>query len=103
MKFSKTYQKVIDNNISIIDLDVAVEVNGVFGEVVDRDTDDFEHLCSFVKDAWLKDDKLGVWPITQALYDCILGDIVDEVIPIVDILKDTSIRDIIDLAYERYY
>lgn len=103
MRFNETYQRAINNNISVIDLDVAVEVSGVFGELVERSSDDFEMICGFVKTLWLKDEKLGVWQIALALYDIVVADVVDEGLSIDEILINTYGRDVIDLAYEKYY
>ena len=67
--YKNLLQKAKENNIEVIDLDVANELSCCLNEEVSDKK--FDEACSLIKETYLKYEDLTVWSVTRALLDYI--------------------------------
>lgn len=78
-------QKAKENNIEVVDLDVAHELSCYLNEEVSDKK--FDEACSLIKETYLKYEDLTVWSVTRALLDHIADE--DETLETFDLTSIT--------------
>ena len=94
MYYKKQLEKAKKYDIDIISLDVANEVDCSFN--IELTDDEFELICGFVEECYLKSEYSNIWSLTKALYDLITDE--ENKLSIEDLINKTSRYDLIEKA-----
>ena len=65
MNYKQTLEKAKELGINVLKLEIASEMKGVFDELLCDE--DFELCCNFVKQAYLKSEKVTIYNLCIAL------------------------------------
>lgn len=72
MTFQEQLKIANDNNLNILDLEIANECDCVFD--FDYTDDDFEALCGIVRTAYLKAEEMTIVALVQCVNDLIIDE-----------------------------
>ena len=94
MYYREQLEKAKQNDIDVISLDVANEVECIFD--IEMTDEEFELCCGFVEQAYLKSEYISIWSLARALYDMITDE--DNTLNIEELIDKTSRYELIEKA-----
>lgn len=94
LNYKQTLEKARELGIDVLKLEVACEMKYIFDETLCDE--DFELCCNFVKQAYLKSEKVTIYNLCIALETFINANIEEKTIK--TMLEEMSFYDLIDEA-----